>query len=128
MLTAVGLLAAAFLSSVSSGLAHHPGSHAVRSAGSKVRFDISVVVNETCLSIIAVETGAPDGVSVPTGTAGVTVRLARRPGGACRPGVERLRQEAELPVSGNPSAAILLIVGPEGTVIASERVAINPTR
>jgi hypothetical protein len=128
MLAAVGLLTAAFLSSVSSGLAHHPGSHAMRSAGVKVRFDISVVVDETCLAIVAVETGAPGGISVPTSAAGVTVRLARRTGGACQPGVERLRREAELPLSGRPSTAILFIVGPEGTVIASERIAINPTR
>ena len=108
----------------SSALAHHPGSHAERTAAARVRLDASILVETNCLAIGEISSGAPSGLKVPRDAAGVTVRLSKSGQAACEAEVRRLDSHAELTVPAEKQLLLLYIVGDQGAVIGTERVPI----
>lgn len=106
-------------------LAHHPGSHAVRQGDGRVRLQTAASASDACTTIQSVTLGAPPAVKAVPGITSVTVRLQRPAGAVCATTVTALHEETMLDVPDSATALLVYVVGPDGSVVASEKVPIN---
>lgn len=107
-------------------LAHHPGSHARREGGERVRLEAAATASDGCTFIGAVSAGAPAGYRPAPDAFPVTVRL-RRPAEArvCTTQVRALRDESLLTVPASYRRLHLFVLKPDGALQATERVSID---
>jgi hypothetical protein len=122
MIVAVLSLALGVVAAVDAA-AHHPGSHAVRERGGRVRVDVVAMVTDGCTTIASVGPGAPEGVKPPRNASALTVRLQRPEGLACIQVVGTARRELLL----DDAAGIIhiYVVQPDGMLGATERVPVK---
>lgn len=123
-LALVGLIAAAILV-VAEASAHHPGSHAERAPGGRVKLIVSALVPDGCTTIGGVAVGAPQGIEAPEGTIPVTARYRRTGAAACTQALRNVTAEALLEVPAGDEVVHLYVLGADGRLVNSERVRIR---
>lgn len=107
-----------------SAQAHHPGSHAAREGGNRVRVEAVTVATDDCTRIDSIRVGSPTVVTPPPGSTPITARLKRGQGAcAARPTAVRAEQVLELPAS--VQQIFLYVEGVDGTLVGSERVPVR---
>lgn len=122
----VALTAIAFAMAMTvQAMAHHPGSHARRQDDGRVGLDVATSASDSCTTIRSVAVGAPPQVKPVAGSTPVTVRLQRPEGAICATVVTALHEAAVLDVPASSTILNLYVLGPDGTVAASERVPIR---
>ena len=104
--------------------AHHPGSHARREGGNRVRVEAVTVATDDCTRIDSIRTGSPAIVTPPQGSTPVTARL-KRGQGACTAGPAAVRAEAVLELPAGVRQIFLYVEGIDGTLVGSERVPVR---
>jgi hypothetical protein len=124
MRTASHLLAAALISCPLAALAHHPGSHATREGGNRVRIEAVALATDDCTRIETIRPGTPDIVKAPAGLIPVTARL-RRGEGACMAAAAAVRGEQVLELPAGVQQILLYVEGPDGRLVSSERVPVR---
>jgi hypothetical protein len=124
MRTATHLLAAAVTLFPLAALAHHPGSHATREGGNRVRVEAVALATDDCTRIETIRPGAPPVVKAPSGLTPVTARL-RRGGGACVAAAAAVRGEQVLDLPTGVQQILLYVEGPDGALMSSERVPVQ---
>jgi hypothetical protein len=104
--------------------AHHPGSHARREGGNRVRIEAVAIATDDCTRIDNVRSGAPAVVTPPPGVVPVTARL-KRGQGICVAGPIAVRAEHVLELPPGVKQIFLYVEGPDGSVVGSEQVPIR---
>jgi hypothetical protein len=105
--------------------AHHPGSHASRQPDGRVRVQVVTRTADSCTDIADILVGPPPGLSAVPGSSPVTARLRRR-SGTCESVVTAVRAEQVLQVPQDVRQIHLFVAAPDGRVLATERVPIEP--
>jgi hypothetical protein len=124
MLSAARILAAILLAFPAVAHAHHPGSHASRAGGNRIRIEAVALATDSCTRIEAIRPGAPAVVAAPPGLTPVTARL-RRGEGTCTATASAVRGEQVLELPAGVQQILLYVEGPDGALVSTERVPIR---
>jgi hypothetical protein len=126
MCSVLRLLSVAIMISVAlpAAQAHHPGSHASREGGNRVRVEVVTLATDDCTRIDSIRLGMPATVQPPPGSTPITARL-KRGQGTCVAGpiAVRAEQVIELPVA--VQQIFLYIEGTDGALVGSQRVPVR---
>lgn len=117
-------VAAAAIAWGTGGHAHHPGSHATREPDGEVRVDAVAMAADACTTIGAIRIGTPPSITPAPGSEAVTVSLTRE-GEACAAVVTATRAEEVLQIAPEAKQILLYFLGPDGSLLSTERVPIR---
>jgi len=118
------LLAIVLLSVSTGALAHHPGSHATREGGNRVRIDAVALATDNCTRIDAIRLGTPAVATAPPGLTPVTARL-KRGDGTCVAAANAVRAEQVLELPIGVKQIFLYVEGSDGVLVSTERVPVE---
>jgi hypothetical protein len=105
-------------------LAHHPGSHATRVGGNRVKVDAVALATDDCTRIETIRPGAPGVVTAPAGLTPVTARLQRGPG-TCTAAAAAVRSEQVIELPAGVRQILLYVEGSDGALVSTERVQVE---
>jgi hypothetical protein len=105
-------------------IAHHPGSHAKREAGSVV-IDAVAVINDDCTKALGVEAGAPPNSSAVANRVLATLRLEHSSGANCKSQAGRVSARGAVQDVVGADQVHLYIVDQSNKLLATERIPIR---
>lgn len=106
--------------------AHHPGSHARRLDAGSVRVEAVAVLADSCTRVASIRAGTPPEEPAPAaGSLPVTMQLSRPAGAVCATVVGKGEAVIELDAAPQMQRVHLYTLGPDGRLVATERVAIR---